>query len=140
MSRKTWLEDIKTFIPELLDGEANEKNAILLNALYDLQGHLMAEDDKDIDQSDKMPQMEESGADMGVKNEWIINQISKELNDANTYYEKWLETKNKEYKKIASDELQHSEILVKIAREDGLPDAELQDLRTRHNILLAKLH
>jgi len=140
MSRKTWLEDIKTFIPELLDGEANEKNAILLNALYDLQGHLIVEDDKDIDQSDKMPQMEESGVDMGGKNEWIINQISEELNDANTYYEKWLETKNKEYKKIASDELQHSEILVKIAREDGLPDAELQDIRTRHNILLAKLH
>ena len=75
-----------------------------------------------------------------AEQQWILDTIKEELQDSEKYYNKFIETKNEEYKKISRDELKHSEILIKIARENNISDSELEDFLTQHNIMLARLH
>lgn len=69
-----------------------------------------------------------------------VQYINDELNDAAKYHELWLKTGDDQFKEIAMDEVKHSEILIKLAREIGMvPEAELQSLIMWHHSLLAKL-
>jgi len=51
VSVETWRTEISNFIPKLLDGEINEKNAILLNALFGLKRQFSYIADENTDSS-----------------------------------------------------------------------------------------
>jgi hypothetical protein len=52
---------------------------------------------------------------------------------------KWLETKNPEYKQLAQDELRHSEVFIKQALQAGMPREEMQEISLLHDSITSRL-
>ena len=71
--------------------------------------------------------------------DWTINQINSELAAADKYYQKWRDSNNIQFKQIGMDELRHAEILIKQAREQGIPEAEILPTEQKHRELSQRL-
>lgn len=139
MSLEAWKNDVDSFIPQLLEGEVNENNATLLASLFALKQHFNRMDEEstisDYEVSESSD-YEATGSESDKQ--WLINNISEELQDSENYYNKFLETKISDYKKISKEELHHSELLIKILKEK-YPDTDIQELMIWHNSILARL-
>lgn len=73
---------------------------------------------------------------------WLLRRIGSELQSAEIYCGKWLETKDATYKTIAREDLKHSEQLINLAQQKlSKPEdkAKLQEAIKSHSVLLAKL-
>lgn len=68
--------------------------------------------------------------------------ISDELMDAETYYERWQKTNDVSFRKLAKDELQHADFFIKHARmlaTDEESKAKLQKYVDWYNLLSKRL-
>ena len=81
----------------------------------------------------------ETDANPDEHGDWFIERIMGEIRAAETYYQKWLETKQPPFRQITLDELNHAEILIKQAQEQGVDSSKLQALAQRSRALSAKL-
>ena len=114
MSVEAWKKDIESYIPTLINSEVNEDRAILLNALICLRSYFYSADDASTKNEYKTSQIKEHVFTI-TSNDFLYASMTEEINDSQKYYEKFIETGNKEYKTLALSELKHFEILVKIA-------------------------
>jgi len=137
MSIEAWKKDIESYIPTLINSEVNEDRAILLNALISLRSYFCSVDGTSIESEYKTSQIKEHTF-TDASNDFIYDSMTEEINDSHKYYEKFIETGNKEYKTLALSELKHFEILAKIAKAEG-KIYDIEDLKNRHNQLLAEL-
>lgn len=136
MSLETWKTDVDNFIPKLLEGEVNEKNAQLLAALFALKQRFECMDENSTISDHEVSV---SGDNEATEDkQWLLDTISEELKDSEMYYNKFMESRKPEYKEISNEELHHSEILLKILREE-YPDEDVQELMIWHNSMLARL-
>ena len=70
------------------------------------------------------------------------NDIVAELHDAEKYYNRYVETKDSNFKQLAKDELRHADYFIKLVRSKTLDPAkqeEIQRYTDKYNELLNKL-
>ena len=112
------LKDIKRILSILWQGASTDEERAALKELYRYY-------------AEKIKPPAQIGMD-------FIAGIEDELSDAEKYLNWYHQTKNKKYLEISKQEMAHAETLFAEAREQGVPDAELQPLVRLHNVLPAK--
>lgn len=70
---------------------------------------------------------------------WIVKMLEDELEDAEMYCKKWMETGNEAYKTIAKDELRHAEYFAKTSKEKGVDKSIVEPLLAKRSTLAAKM-
>lgn len=68
----------------------------------------------------------------------LVESLGEELEDAEKYIDLWHKTGDKEFRKIASDELSHAGVVAKYIREAGY-SIDMQPHMVHFNALQAKL-
>ncbi|MCL2071563.1 MAG: hypothetical protein FWH07_04935 [Oscillospiraceae bacterium] len=118
-----WHSAAVSEIPKLLAMDITEKNAAFLAdclIIRELGGFGAVKKEEDV---------AEDGA--------IIAYINEELNDCEKYYNLWRENGDERFKDLSIDELRHSEVLIKMARESGVSEESVVELIRRHDVFLA---
>jgi hypothetical protein len=121
-----WKTQISTGIETILSNPPTEENAAMLAALFVIRDKIGAH-------------IETNKSEADIESDWLLNNITEEFKDCDKYIKAWTDTGDIRFKEMVVDELRHGEILIKMARENGVGEGLMKDVVMLHDVLLARL-